>query len=157
VKPANILLDASRAPKLTDFDLVAAKDTTGGTRTGAMGTFLFTAPEQMQKAKEADPRADIYGLGMTTIFCIHGGELPETTLRRPEEVITRLSCNDAIKGVLIQAIEMKPNDRFVSALEFCRALRAAAEPLATSAALIINGDANVASGSTKKGSRLPHP
>src|SRR5262249_47267532 len=45
VKPANVLLDASGAPRLTDFDLAAAGDTTGGTRTGAMGTFLYAAPE----------------------------------------------------------------------------------------------------------------
>src|SRR5262249_45825956 len=31
VKPANVLLDASGAPQLTDFDLVHAADTTGGT------------------------------------------------------------------------------------------------------------------------------
>jgi len=63
VKPANILLDASGAPKLTDFDLVGAKDTTGGTRTGALGTLLYAAPELLTHAQDADPRADVYGSG----------------------------------------------------------------------------------------------
>ena len=122
VKPANILLDASRAPKLTDFDLVSAKDTTGGTRTGAMGTFLFTAPEQIKSAKEADARADVYGLGMTTIFCLHGGDLPAIMVRRPERVIAALSCAQRVKDVLTQAIEVEPSDRYMDACAFRDAL-----------------------------------
>lgn len=39
VKPANILLDGSGRARLTDFDLVGDEDTTGGTRTRALGTF----------------------------------------------------------------------------------------------------------------------
>ncbi len=54
VKPANILLDEDGRPKLTDFDLVRAADTTGGTRTqGMLGTFLYTAPESLSNPKEA--------------------------------------------------------------------------------------------------------
>src|SRR5205823_1154799 len=41
VKPANILLTSSLEPKLTDFDLVRAHDTTGGTRTGMLGTVIY--------------------------------------------------------------------------------------------------------------------
>ena len=51
VKPANILLDLDDRPKLTDFDLVRAADTTGGTRTAMMGTFLYAAPEAMADGK----------------------------------------------------------------------------------------------------------
>jgi nucleoside phosphorylase len=126
VKPANVLLDASRAPRLTDFDLVAAKDTTGGTRTGAMGTFLFTAPEQLGKAKEADARADVYALGMTAIFCLHGADLPDIAVRRPDIVIDELPCGDALKRVLVRAIEIDREARFSDARQFCSALRRAA-------------------------------
>jgi serine/threonine-protein kinase len=129
VKPANILLDAAGRPRLTDFDLVAAKDTTGGTRTGAMGTFLFTAPEQIRQAKEADARADVYGLGMTAIFCLHGGDLPASAVRRPERVIEKLSCGDAVKGALTRAIELEPEDRYADARAFCEGLRAASAPV----------------------------
>jgi len=44
IKPLNILLDESGQPRLTDFDLVRAKDTTGMTRTGMMGTIVYAAP-----------------------------------------------------------------------------------------------------------------
>jgi formylglycine-generating enzyme required for sulfatase activity len=112
-------------PKLTDFDLVRAKDTTGGTRTGAMGTFLFTAPEQMNDAKEADARADVYGLGMTALFCLHGEELPAIVMRRPEEVVETLPCSEAVKAVLARAIELEPERRYADARAFSEALRAA--------------------------------
>lgn len=125
VKPANILIDSAGAPWLTDFDLVAAMDTTGGTRTGAMGTFLFAAPEQIRNASEADARADVYGLAMTAMFCLHGGDLPAIAVRRPDRVIERLSCSDAVKGVLTKAIELEPEDRYANARAFCEALQEA--------------------------------
>ena len=76
VKPENILLTVDGLAKLTDFDLVRAADTTGGTRTQAMGSFAFAAPEMMMDAKTADVRADVYGLAMTAAFVLHGGDLP---------------------------------------------------------------------------------
>src|SRR5262249_49917672 len=44
VKPQNILIDEQLEAKLADFDLVGAGDTTGGTRTSAMGTVIYAAP-----------------------------------------------------------------------------------------------------------------
>lgn len=124
VKPANILLDAAGRPKLTDFDLVTAKDTTGGTRTGMMGSFLFAAPDH---ANKADARADVYGLGMTAVFCLHGKELPKSMMRHPDRVIAGLGCGEAVKGVLTRAIEVEAEERYGDARLFCAALREAAE------------------------------
>jgi serine/threonine protein kinase len=65
VKPANILLDRDQ-PNLTDFDLVRAFDTTGGTQTqGMLGTVLYAAPEMLGDAKNASAAADVYSLAMT--------------------------------------------------------------------------------------------
>jgi formylglycine-generating enzyme required for sulfatase activity len=128
VKPENILLDASGAPRLTDFDLVAAADSRARTRTrGGLGSYLFMAPEQARSAKEADARADVYSLGMTALFCLYGAELPETAVRDPGEVIAGLSCAQAVKRVLVRAIEVKRERRFSDARAFCVALRAATE------------------------------
>ena len=128
VKPPNILLDKNGEPRLTDFDLVAAEDTTGGTRTGALGTLLFTAPEQMANAKDVDARADVYSLGMTAVFCYRGAPLPEYTFRRPERVIEALECSAAVKAVLTRATEEKREDRYLSAEAFCEALLVASSP-----------------------------
>ncbi|KYF78762.1 hypothetical protein BE18_09435 [Sorangium cellulosum] len=125
VKPANILLDEAREPRLTDFDLVAVGDTTGGTRTGALGTYLFAAPEQMHNAKDVDARADVYSLGMTAVFALYGKGLPAIVTRRPEEVIAALSCNKDVKDVLKRATAFEPDDRFADARAFSESLRKA--------------------------------
>ncbi|WP_437625203.1 protein kinase domain-containing protein [Sorangium sp. So ce1151] len=126
VKPANILLDAEGTPRLTDFDLVWARDTTGGTRSGAMGTFLYAAPELMHRPQDADARADVYGLGMTAVFCLHGGELPPIMMRYPGRVLERLPCSDAVRKVLERAIEFEASERFPDVAAFCEGLRGAA-------------------------------
>ncbi|KYG06340.1 hypothetical protein BE21_35385 [Sorangium cellulosum] len=126
VKPANILLDGEGLPRITDFDLVWARDTTGGTRSGALGTFLYAAPELMHRPQDADARADVYGLGMTAVFCLHGGELPPIMMRYPGRVIERLSCGDAVRKVLERAIEFEASERYPDVAAFCEALRGAA-------------------------------
>lgn len=125
VKPANILLPVPERPLLTDFDLVGAADTTGGTRTGAMGTIIYAAPECLDRPQEADPRADIYSLGMTTIFGLHGADLPLHMLRNPELVVSQLPCSQALKEVLSKAISLNPDDRYQSVGEFLAALQQA--------------------------------
>ncbi|WP_437328540.1 SUMF1/EgtB/PvdO family nonheme iron enzyme [Sorangium sp. So ce381] len=127
VKPANILLDGEGLPRITDFDLVWARDTTGGTRSGALGTFLYAAPELMHRPQDADARADVYGLGMTAVFCLHGGELPPIMMRYPGRVIERLPCSAAMRKVLERAIEFEASERFPDVEAFCEALRGAAE------------------------------
>lgn len=122
VKPANVLLDGKGMPKLTDFDLVAAADTTGGTRTGALGTFLFSAPEQLHDAKTADARADVYSLGMTAVYCLCGGTLPQIAQQQPQAAIATLDCEEAVKTVLRRAVAWEKEERYSDAGAFCAAL-----------------------------------
>jgi eukaryotic-like serine/threonine-protein kinase len=131
VKPANILLEPSGEPRLTDFDLVAAADTTGGTRTGAaLGTFLYGAPEAMamDRLQDPDARADVYGLGMTALFCLYGAQLPIDVLHDRQTFLRELSCDASIKGVLEQAVAWERDKRFASIEDFCIALRIASQP-----------------------------
>ena len=126
VNPGNILLSASGEPKLTDFDLVAAADTTGGTRTGAMGTFVYAAPEQLDRPQDADGRADVYGLAMTAAFILYGHDLPMTVLRDAAGFITTLDCPQPLETVLIRALARERDERFSSMEQFCDALAEAA-------------------------------
>jgi serine/threonine protein kinase len=128
VKPVNILLTESGAPRLTDFDLVTGQDTTGGTRTGALGTFIYAAPEMMEHPQDADARADVYGLGMTVAFVLHGDRLPRKALTARERFIDELSCPPALKIVLKQATAEDSDDRHPDAAAFCEALRAVISP-----------------------------
>ena len=126
VTPHNILLDADGDAKLTDFDLVAAAESTGGTRTGAMGKFLYAAPEVSSRPQDADARADVYGLAMTAIFCLYGADLPVRVIRKTEEFVAGLQCGP-LAPVLLKAIEAEPSDRYASMQVFCEALRGASE------------------------------
>lgn len=86
-----MLLDERGAIALADFDLVRALDTTGGTRTGAMGSFMFAAPEAIIDANKAGPAADVYGLAMTTLFALTKGCAPHLYDSSMREVVMRFS------------------------------------------------------------------
>ena len=64
IKPANLLLDAQGVVWITDFGLAKPLQEESLTRTGdIVGTLRYMAPERF--SGEADPRSDIYGLGIT--------------------------------------------------------------------------------------------
>jgi serine/threonine-protein kinase len=89
LKPANVLLDrydlASAQVRLADLGLAKVRPTqdggpvaiahisTGGS--ALLGTLDYMAPEQWIKSKTADPRADVYSLGVL-LFQMLAGRLP---------------------------------------------------------------------------------
>ncbi|HEX4951992.1 MAG TPA: SUMF1/EgtB/PvdO family nonheme iron enzyme [Thermoanaerobaculia bacterium] len=123
IKPANILLDGEGRAKLTDFDLVRAFDTTGGTRTSTqLGTFVYAAPESMTEGKEAGIPADVYSLGMTTCFVVHGRELPASAVFNLASFREGLPCSAPLQQVLGRATALEAGERYGSVGEFLRAL-----------------------------------
>lgn len=124
IKPQNILLDTEGRAKLSDFDLIGAKDSTGGTRTGALGTFLFAAPEALAAAKDATPAADVYGLAVTTVFALLG-RVPPAVVRQPETVIDALNAPKTLCALLRRSLAWDPSERPANAEEYAATLRAA--------------------------------
>ncbi len=130
IKPANILIDAQGQPLLTDFDLVRALDSTGGTRTGALGTAAYAAPECLERPQDADPRADVYSLGMTAVFGVHGTELPfSRIIGNREKFFSQLPCPEPLKKVLVRATSLEPSARYADAAEFIKAVQHASHSL----------------------------
>ncbi|MCH9686034.1 MAG: protein kinase [Deltaproteobacteria bacterium] len=128
VKPSNILLDETqRQAFLTDFDLVHAQDTTGGTQAGAMGTLVYSAPEVLDDATTARAASDVYSLAMTAAFIVSRGNLRAEVLWDTNRVIRSLRCGRRVHNVLLRALEKKPEDRFSSIEEFRAALRGACQ------------------------------
>jgi eukaryotic-like serine/threonine-protein kinase len=75
VKPENIIFDANKVPKLTDFGLVMHYDTDHLTLTqeGMMvGSFHYASPEQVDGLRDIDGRSDIYSLGATLYYALTG-------------------------------------------------------------------------------------
>lgn len=120
VKPQNIVLNEHGAAFLSDFDLVWAAHTTGGTQSGFLGTHVYVAPEQAEDAKAVDRRADVYSLGMTTLFVLHGGSLPQKAVYQRALFIDQLHCPEALKSLLHKATAIDPAERPATAQEFCQ-------------------------------------
>ena len=121
VKPANILLGADGVPKLSDFDLVAAPDTTGGTRTTALGTYAYSSPECLRRPQEAGPPADVFSLGLTAVFALSGEDPHPYTVK----AFRNVRCSRALKQVLRRATSVEPQDRYPTASGFVAELEGA--------------------------------
>lgn len=118
VKPGNILLGEQGEALLVDFDLVRDTDSTVDTRTGPMGTFIYAAPEALEPGQSIDARADVFSLGMTVLFCLHGDELPLEAFRDARGFLQRLDCSEPIKAVLSRAVEWERDKRYATVAEF---------------------------------------
>ncbi|MCX5198701.1 protein kinase [Streptomyces sp. NBC_00249] len=74
LKPSNVLL-ASDGPRVIDFGISLASDTSIGTATGgAMGTPQYMSPEQAS-AGEVTAASDVFALGQTAAFAALGEPL----------------------------------------------------------------------------------
>ena len=125
VKPENILLTMDGEPKLSDFDLVRAGDTTGGTRTGGLGTFLYAAPEALTDASRVDPAADVYSLAMTAVVALRGSK-PDGALKfSPDRLVEGLPVSPPVQAVLRSALSIQASERPPNATAFVRDLRTA--------------------------------
>lgn len=112
VKPENILLDQNNHAYLSDFDLVQAADSTGGTRShAALGTFLYAAPEQFIDASQATTAADVFGFGMLTAFVIYGSALPNCVPSDRSSFLHKLNAPAPIIAALERCLHNDPAQR----------------------------------------------
>ncbi|MCI0341291.1 MAG: serine/threonine protein kinase [Planctomycetales bacterium] len=119
VKPENILLDRSGNVKIADFGLsrIVGNLESRGRITGTqvvMGTYDYMAPEQRERSRDVDHRADLYSLGVVVYEMLTGelpiGRFPPPSRRRPE-VDARLD------DVVLRTLEKDPARRFQRASE----------------------------------------
>jgi hypothetical protein len=138
IKPQNVLIDEEGRAKLTDFGISRQLEQDGMTATGrVLGTTDYVAPEQAM-GKGADPRSDIYSLGVVLYEMLVGQvpfhadsqvgvamkhvneELPDVQRRRPE-------ASAAVALVVERATAKDPAERYQSIAEMIEDLETALE------------------------------
>ena len=130
IKPANILLDRAGHAHLADFGAARLDGQASMTRTGSVvGTVAYLAPEVWQGGR-ADPRADIYALGVTLYEALTGSLPPRLSPHLPPTPEPGGFRPSAARGglapwldeVVANATTANPRLRFPTAEAFAEAL-----------------------------------
>jgi serine/threonine-protein kinase len=139
IKPENVfLVKAPRGPipKLLDFGIskVRAPDLRATEVGMMMGTPAYMAPEQVQGARDADPRSDVWALGVM-MFELIAGRMPFdvqdapalfvaiATRDAPTLLEVRAEVTPAVSRVVERCLRRRPDERYPSAAELGRDLR----------------------------------
>jgi eukaryotic-like serine/threonine-protein kinase len=121
--------------KLTDFGIARATAQTRLTQVGSVvGTAAYLAPEQA-RGEEATPAADVYALGVVLYQMLtgrlpwEGSTLAELAIRRENEKPLPPTSYDpdvpeTLSAAVLRSLESDVEDRYGSARELSRALRA---------------------------------
>ncbi|MGH2610241.1 MAG: serine/threonine-protein kinase, partial [Tepidiformaceae bacterium] len=151
VKPENILVNEQGVAKVADFGVAESVSRTLAPEQmrDVLGTVAYLAPEVIQGAT-ADPRSDVYSLGLT-IYEMVAGRLPFTGTNPAALAGQRLgapapplrtfamSASPELESVLARALAISPQDRYATAGSFASALRgvpAGTAPQAAPAAVV---------------------
>jgi serine/threonine-protein kinase len=152
IKPANIMLTRDGAVKIADFG-IARIESSSMTQVGTiLGTPAYMSPEQFM-GQTVDARTDIYSAGVV-LYQLLTGERPfdgsmtaimHKVLNTEPPLPSQLSVTapSALDDVVAKAMSKRPEQRFASAAEFARSLRAASEggAVTDAGAVTLAGDA----------------
>jgi serine/threonine protein kinase len=131
VKPANVILDKSGVPRLTDFG-IAAEIGSKPDGTPCTGTPSYLAPE-IANGMAPSPKSDVFAAGvvlyelLTGAPPIIGSSVFEVIHRMATETYTPPSQKNAaidsrLEQIILRAIAKRPEDRFPTAKAFADAI-----------------------------------
>ena len=136
IKPGNIMVLPDHRVKIMDFGIARLHEPMVKTQTGVMlGSPQYMSPEQIT-GQEVDHRADIFSLGLvlyealTGVRAFQGEDVPELMFRvanmretPPSHVAPHLP--PVIDLIVARALKKKAEDRYASAADLAKDLRAA--------------------------------
>jgi serine/threonine protein kinase len=120
IKPENLLLDKTGRVKVADFGIARMLGTVNGggpagesaapenATQAALGTPVYSAPEQKTDPQRVDSRADIYSLGVV-FYELLTGELPGKRIEPPSR---KVQIDVRLDEVVLRALEQKPELRY---------------------------------------------
>jgi predicted Ser/Thr protein kinase len=119
IKPENILLDQQGRVKIADFGIAKMLGpkreeqqlTAGGQ---VVGTPHYMAPEQVERPRTVDHRADIYSLGVV-FYEMLTGELPLGRFPAPSSRLRGRKIDVRLDEVVLKALEKEPERRYQQA------------------------------------------
>ncbi|MDH6709222.1 hypothetical protein P3T27_005968 [Kitasatospora sp. MAA19] len=117
LKPSNVLLTAD-GPRVLDFGIAAALHRSSLTGTGQfLGTYPFSAPEQIKGARELTPALDVFPLGLLAHYAATGehpfGEGDQTAMayRIVHEEPELASCPAELRSLVAWCLAKDPARR----------------------------------------------
>lgn len=131
IKPSNILLTQDGRALLSDFGLALLTEI--GTLGRIFGSPQYIAPEQAISSARAEPRSDLYSLGVI-LFEIFTGRLPfaaedplelamqHVSSEPPKPRQLRAEISPSIEAFLLKALAKKPEDRYPNGAALYQAL-----------------------------------
>ena len=119
IKPENVLIDSHGRVKITDFGIAKLRERAASSisLTGVrdvVGTLHYMAPEQLEKPRSVDHRADIYSAGVV-LYEILTGELPIGRFQTPSQM---RSIDARVDKIVLRALEKDPERRYQTAAHF---------------------------------------
>ncbi|MEC4815342.1 MAG: protein kinase, partial [Scytonema sp. PMC 1069.18] len=157
LKPANIFIISTNLGewvKILDFGVAKIRSDSSSTAnitnitSTFIGTFRYSAPEQIQNDKNLDATADIYSLGVMLYemlsatdpfgLCIKSNNISEASwlfahaYEAPKSLRSQPGCehlSPQLESVVMQCLQKRPKDRFATVEELKQALQAAAKPM----------------------------
>ncbi|HEY1490530.1 MAG TPA: protein kinase, partial [Verrucomicrobiae bacterium] len=115
IKPENILMDKRGEVKIADFGIakILGQPAQAGLtqEQQIIGTPHYMAPEQVERPKTVDHRADIYSLGVV-LYEMLTGELPLGKFAAPSH---KVQVDVRLDEVVLHALEKEPDRRYQEA------------------------------------------